>query len=154
VKHGSKKPKSAVVALSPAEEIDAMIASIGDWRGKTLAHLRDLIRQADPDIVEEVKWRKPTNPAGVPVWSQGGIICTGETYKDKVKLTFMNGAGVDDPMGLFNAGLDGNARRAIDLFEGDKVNAAAFRALIHAAVALNLKSGDGKVVKKSKAPAR
>lgn len=108
-----------------------------DWRAALLARVRDLIRQADPQAVEEVKWRKPTNPAGVPVWSHGGILCTGETYKDKVKLTFMRGAELDDPAGLFNAGLDGNARRAIDLHEGDTIDEKAFKALVKAAVALN-----------------
>lgn len=126
---------------SPAAEIDAMIAALGDWRGEMLARLRSLIKQAAPDVIEEVKWRKPTNPAGVPVWSHGGIICTGETYKDKVKLTFMNGASIDDPSGLFNAGLDGNARRAIDVRAGDKIDANLFKALIRAAVALNSPDG-------------
>lgn len=108
-----------------------------DWRGETLARVRRLIHDADPDVVEEVKWRKPSNPAGVPVWSHAGVICTGETYKDKVKLTFAKGASLPDPAGLFNASLDGNARRAIDLFEGDKLKEPAFKALIRAAVALN-----------------
>ncbi len=122
----------------PSALIDAKIASLGGWRGETLARLRALIRQADPDIVEAVKWRKPANPAGVPVWEHAGIVCTGETYKDKVKLTFAKGAALADPSGLFNASLDGNARRAIDLFEGDAVNAAAFKTLIRAAADLNL----------------
>lgn len=123
---------------SAAQLIDTKIASLGDWRGATLALLRRLIHEADPDVVEEVKWRKPSNPSGVPVWSHAGIVCTGETYKDKVKLTFANGAAVDDPSGLFNSSLDGNARRAIDLREGDKVDANAFKALVRAAVAVNL----------------
>lgn len=121
---------------SPAALIDARIAELGDWRGPMLARMRTLIRQADPEVVEEWKWRKPTNP-GVPVWSHGGIICTGETYKGVVKLTFMKGAALDDPAGLFNASLDGNARRAIDLHEGDRIDAKAFKTLIRAAVALN-----------------
>ena len=119
-------------------EIDAKIAAIGDWRGDTLAALRGLIRASDPSITEAVKWRKPTNPAGVPVWERAGLICTGETYRDKVKLTFAKGAALDDPDRLFNAGLDGGTRRAIDLFEGDRVDAAAFQALVRAAVAANL----------------
>jgi hypothetical protein len=108
-----------------------------DWRADTLARIRKLIQQADPEVAEEVKWRKPSNPAGVPVWSHGGMICTGETYKDKVKLTFAKGASVDDPAGLFNSSLEGNTRRAIDFHEGDKINDKALKALIRAAVALN-----------------
>lgn len=111
--------------------IDERVAALGDWRGETLARARALIREAAPDVVEEWKWR------GVPVWSSGGIICTGETYKDKVKLTFAKGAALNDPAGLFNASLGGNARRAIDLFEGDAVDAQAFGALVRAAAALN-----------------
>ena len=110
---------------------------LGDWRGETLARVRALIKQADPEVVEEVKWRKPSNPAGVPVWSHDGIICTGETYKDKVKLTFAKGAALLDPSGLFNSSLDGNLRRAIDIREGDKIDEKALKALIRAAVALN-----------------
>ena len=117
--------------------IDERIARLGDWRGKTLARVRVLIRQADPDVVEEIKWRKPSNPMGVPVWSHDGIICTGESYEDKVKFTFARGASLDDPAGLFNASLGGNARRAIDLHQGDDVDPDAFRSLIHAAVTLN-----------------
>jgi hypothetical protein len=116
---------------------EATIAKPADWRDKMLARIRDLIREADPDIVEEVKWRKPTNPAGVPVWSHAGLICTGETYKDKVKLTFAKGALLDDPAGLFNASLDGNVRRAIDIGKDDKIDATGFKSLIRAAVALN-----------------
>ena len=108
-----------------------------DWRQRTLAHVRALIERADPDIVEERRWIKPTNPAGVPVWSRDGIICTGETYRDKVKFTFMRGAALDDPRGLFNASLDGNARRAIDLHEHDVLDDEAFVHLIRAAVARN-----------------
>lgn len=117
--------------------IDEKIRELGDWRGETLARVRQLIHDADPDIVEEWKWVKPTNP-GTPVWSHAGIVCTGETYKEHVKLTFAKGAGLPDPSGLFNSGLDGNVRRAIDLHEGDAINAAALKALIRAAVALNL----------------
>jgi hypothetical protein len=109
----------------------------GDWRRETLARVRALIQQAAPDAVEEVKWRKPSNPAGVPVWSHDGIVCTGETYKDKVKLTFARGAALDDPSGLFNSSLDGNLRRAIDIHAGDKIDERALKALIRAAVALN-----------------
>ena len=110
-----------------------------DWRTETLARLRELIEAAAPDAVEEVKWRKPTNPSGVPAWSQNGLLCTGETYKDKVKVTFAKGASLPDPAGLFNASLDGNARRAIDFHEGDKIKATPFKALLRAAVALNAK---------------
>jgi len=114
-----------------SQRIDARIAELGDWRGKTLSRVRNLIHQADPDVVEEVKWR------GVPVWSHDGIVCTGETYKNHVKMTFAKGASLDDPKGLFNSSLDGNTRRAIDLHEGDEIDEAALKALIRAAVALN-----------------
>ncbi|WP_315782958.1 MULTISPECIES: DUF1801 domain-containing protein [unclassified Bradyrhizobium] len=120
---------------SPSELIDARIKELGDWRGVTLSYVRDLIKQADPDIVEEWKWR------GVPVWSHAGIVCTGETYKAAVKLTFAKGASLPDPSGLFNASLDGNTRRAIDLHEGDVIDETAFMALIRAAVALNMTKG-------------
>jgi len=123
---------------SASQLIDEKIASLGDWRGPTLAHLRTLIHEADPDVVEEVKWRKPANPSGVPVWSHAGIICTGETYKDKVKLTFANGTAVDDPAKLFNSSLEGNTRRAIDVFEGEKIDEKAFKELVRGAVAVNL----------------
>jgi hypothetical protein len=126
---------------SPAEVIDAMFADLGDWRGATLSRLRGLIKAADPDVIEELKWKKPSNPAGVPVWSDHGMICTGEVYKDHVKLTFAKGASVEDPHGLFNASLDGNARRAIDLHEGEDVDDAAFEKLIQASVALNKSTG-------------
>jgi hypothetical protein len=116
---------------SPSRLIDARIAELDDWRGKTLARVRALIHQADPEVVEEWKWR------GVPVWSHGGIICTGETYKAVVKLTFAKGAALEDPAGLFNSSLEGNTRRAIDLAEGAALDAEAFKALIRAAVALN-----------------
>ena len=108
-----------------------------DWRAETLAKVRSLINKADPEVVEEVKWRKPSSPAGVPVWSHDGMICTGETYKSAVKLTFAKGAKLEDPKGLFNSSLDGNTRRAIDLHEGDEIDEAAFEALIREAVALN-----------------
>ena len=109
----------------------------GDWRAETLAHLRQIIVEADPDAVEERKWKKPSNPAGVPTWSHSGVICTGETYKDKVKLTFARGASLPDPSGLFNASLDAGTRRAIDLRQGETLDAPAFRALVQAAVAFN-----------------
>jgi hypothetical protein len=123
---------------SPSQLIDARIAALGDWRGAALARVRGLIRQADAHVVEVVKWRKPSNGMlGVPVWEHDGIICTGETYKSYVKLTFANGAALEDPSGLFNASLDGNVRRAIDIREGDRIDEKAFKALIRAAVALN-----------------
>lgn len=122
---------------SPSETIDAIIDQLGDWRGERLSQIRDLIRQAEPDVVEEIKWRKPSNPLGVPVWTRGGIICTGETYKDKVKVTFAKGASLEDPAGLFNASLDAKVRRVIDLGEEDAVDAEAFKALVRAAAKLN-----------------
>lgn len=122
---------------SPSRLIDAKIASLADWRGETLARVRKLIREADPDMVEDVKWRKPSNPAGVPVWEHDGIVCTGETYRNYVKLTFAQGASLKDPSSLFNASLEGNMRRAIDLREGDRIDEKAFKAIIRAAVALN-----------------
>lgn len=124
-------------AASASQLIDAHIKEFSDWRGKTLARIRQLIKEADPEVVEEVKWRKPSNPLGVPVWSHKGIICTGETYKDKVKLTFAKGASLPDPSGLFNASLDGNVRRAIDIHENSVIDEEALKALIRAAVALN-----------------
>lgn len=122
---------------SPSHLIDARIKELGDWRGETLARVRKLVKEADPEVVEEVKWRKPSNPAGVPVWEHAGIMCTGETYKNAVKLTFAKGAALEDPQGLFNASLEGNMRRAIDIHEGDKIDEKALKALIRAAVALN-----------------
>jgi hypothetical protein len=119
-------------ASIPSQLIDARIASLDDWRGGMLARARELIRQADPNVVEEWKWR------GVPVWSHGGILCTGESYRHAVKLTFAKGAALDDPCGLFNASLDGNTRRAIDFHEGDVIDAEALQALVRAAVALNI----------------
>jgi hypothetical protein len=129
--------KEAKGAASPSRLIDAKIKVLGDWRGETLARVRALIKEADPGVSEEVKWRKPSNPHGVPVWERDGIICTGETYKSYVKLTFAKGASLADPSGLFNASLEGNMRRAIDLHEGDKLDEKAFKTLIRAAVALN-----------------
>ncbi|MGJ5175861.1 DUF1801 domain-containing protein [Bradyrhizobium oligotrophicum] len=129
----ASKPTEAKESAS--DLIDARIKELGDGRGATLARIRDLIKQADPEVVEEWKWR------GVPVWSHAGIICTGESYKAAVKLTFAKGASLPDPAGLFNASLDGNTRRAIDLHQGDEIDAAAFKSLIRAAVALNMAKG-------------
>ncbi len=141
IKRGRQPTESPVDSQgrpTAAEEIDQMIEALGDWRGKTLARIRKLIKQADPEVVEEIKWRKPSNAmAGVPVWSHSGIICTGEPYKDKLKLTFANGVALEDPGGLFNASLGGNARRAIDIREGEVPDDRAFKALIRAAVTLN-----------------
>jgi hypothetical protein len=122
---------------SPSALIDAAIAKLGDWRGETLARVRALIHQAEPDVVETVKWRKPSNPDGVPVWELDGIICTGETYKDKVKITFAQGAALDDPAGVFNASLGAGTRRAIDLRDGDRLDEEAFCNLVAAAAAHN-----------------
>lgn len=122
---------------SPSQEIDAQIKELGGWRGETLGTLRSLIKKADPDVVEDIKWRKPSQPGGVPVWEHNGLICTGETYKDKVKLTFAKGASVPDPTGIFNSSLDGNLRRAIDFFEGSKIDETAFVELVKAAVQVN-----------------
>ena len=124
---------------SPSRQIDARIKELGDWRGKTLARVRTLIKQADPDIVEEWKWQKASSP-GTPVWSHDGIVCTGETYKSVVKMTFAKGAALKDPSRLFNSSLDGNVRRAIDIHEGDKFDEGALKDLIRAAVALNVES--------------
>ena len=130
-KSGSKEEKGGD---SPSQLIDARIKELGDWRGETLARIRTLIQQADPEVVEEWKWR------GVPVWSHAGIICTGETYKNVVKMTFVKGASLEDPSGLFNSSFEGNTRRAIDFHEGDKIEENALKALIRAAVALNTSS--------------
>jgi hypothetical protein len=127
----------SVPVESASANIDAKINELGDWRGKMLAKVREIIHKADPEIVEEWKWVKPTSP-GTPVFSHGGIVCTGETYKNAVKMTFAKGAALKDPSGLFNSSLDGNVRRAIDIHEGDKVDEAALKDLIRAAVALNL----------------
>ena len=131
--------KRTILVESASAFIDAKISELGDWRGKTLAKVRAIIHKADPEIVEEWKWAKATSP-GTPVFSHGGIVCTGETYKNAVKLTFAKGAALEDPSGLFNSSLDGNVRRAIDIHEGDKLNEAALKDLIRAAVALNLKA--------------
>lgn len=124
--------------ISPSRLIDKKIETLGDWRGQTLARLRGLIKEADPEVVEEVKWRKPTNPTGVPVWEHAGIICTGETYKDKVKLTFAKGAALEDPAGLFNSSLEGNTRRAIDIRKREEVDGEALKGLVRAAVEANV----------------
>jgi len=121
---------------SPSQQIDARIEELGDWRGETLARVRGIIREADPDVLEEWKWAKATSP-GTPVWSHDGIICTGETYKSAVKMTFAKGASLEDPSGLFNASLEGNVRRAIDIHEGEEIDEEALKVLIRAAVALN-----------------
>jgi hypothetical protein len=133
-KSGSKQRTGA---NPPSQQINARIKGLSDWRDETLARIRMLIREADPEVVEEMKWKKPSNPAGVPVWSHAGMICTGETYKNAVKMTFAKGASLADPSGLFNSSLEGNTRRAIDFHEGDKIDDQALKALIRAAVALN-----------------
>ena len=130
-KAGSKSSESG------SQGVDAKIKELGDWRGETLSKVRKLIKQADPQVVEEMKWKKAANPAGVPVWSHDGMICTGESYKNAVKLTFAQGASLKDPKRLFNSSLEGGTRRAIDLHEGDKIDESAFQALIREAVALN-----------------
>ena len=138
MKNAKTAAKEAKAEASPSQLIDTRIRELADWRGKTLARIRALIKEADPDVVEEVKWRKPSNAMlGVPVWEHDGIICTGETYKDKVKLTFVKGAALKDPSGLFNSSLEGNVRRAIDIHQDDRIDEKAFKALIQAAVALN-----------------
>jgi hypothetical protein len=138
MKTSTTASKEGTGEASPSQLIDARIAALGDWQGETLARVRALIKQADPDVVEEVKWRKPSNSMlGVPVWEHAGIICTGETCKTVVKLTFAKGASLEDPSGLFNSSLEGNVRRAIDIHEGDRIDEKALKALIRAAVALN-----------------
>jgi hypothetical protein len=134
--------KKPMTAGSASDFIDEKIRKLGDWRARTLANVRNIIHQADPEIVEEWKWVKPTNP-GTPVWSHGGIVCTGETYKSVVKMTFAKGAELKDPSRLFNASLEGNVRRAIDIHEGEAIDAAALKDLIRAAVALNLQGKSG-----------
>jgi hypothetical protein len=139
MKKSESGPVEGKGEASPSQMIDARIKELGDWRGETLARVRMLIKEADPEVVEEVKWRKPSNSMlGVPVWEHGGIICTGETYKAVVKLTFAKGASLDDPSSLFNSSLEGNTRRAIDIHEGDNIDDKALKALIRAAVALNI----------------
>ena len=142
---------AATPGTAAARLIDERIRSLGGWRAATLAEVRRLIREADPDVVEECKWVKPTNPSGVPVWSHAGVVCTGEAYSQVVKLTFARGASLKDPRGLFNAGLGGNTRRAIDLREGDELDAEAFKALVRAAVAANLRAGARKSRSRPKA---
>ena len=134
------KKSGSTEGQSASELIDKRIAELGDWRGETLSRMRKLIKEADPDVVEEWKWVKASSP-GTPVWSHDGIICTGESYKSTVKLTFAKGASLKDPAKLFNSSLDGNTRRAIDIHEGEEVDAGAFKALIRAAVALNTSGG-------------
>ena len=134
----SKAPYSKPASgKSPSQLIDAKIEKLGDWRSETFKRLRALIHEADPNVVETLKWAKASNPSGVPVFDHDGILCTGETYKDKVKLTFASGAALPDPSGLFNSSLDGNVRRAIDFHKGDKIDEKAFKALLRAAVAHN-----------------
>jgi hypothetical protein len=140
--------KKTIPVESASAFIDEKIKDLGDWRGKTLAKVREILHAADPEIVEERKWVKPTSP-GTPVFSHGGIVCTGETHKNVVKMTFAKGAALPDPSGLFNSSLDGNVRRAIDIHDGDKVDEAALKDLIRAAVALNLK-GKSKTKPKTK----
>jgi hypothetical protein len=142
------KKSGASQGQSASELISMRIAELGDWRGETLSRMRKLIKKADPDVVEECKWVKPTKP-GIPVWSHGGIICTGESYKNVVKLTFAKGASLKDPARLFNSSLDANVRRAIDIHEGEEVEESAFTALVRQAVALN-SSGRSKASKKGK----
>jgi hypothetical protein len=145
--------KKPIPVECASASFDEKIKELGDWRGKMLAKVREIIHAADPEIVEEWKWVKPTKP-GIPVWSHGGIVCTGETYKNHVKLTFANGAALKDPSGLFNSSLDGNVRRAIDIHEGDKVDEAALKDLIRAAVALNLVKNPRKMAVYQARPAR
>jgi len=148
-KHGAK---GGVAGESPSRRDDAKNEGPSDWQGKMLARIRKLIEQAAPEVVEEVKWKKPSNPAGVPAWSHDGIICTGETYKDKLKLTFAKGASLADPAGLFNSSLDGNVRRAIDFYEGDEIDEKAFKALIRAAVELTSSPAGARSVRSPKKP--
>ena len=124
--------------MSGSKDIDTKVASLNDWRGAAMTRVRRLIKEADPDVTEGVKWRKPSNPLGVPTWEHAGIICTGESYKDKIKLTFARGAALEDPSGLFNSSLTGGTRRAIDIPEGAELDEAAFKALIREAIAVNL----------------
>jgi hypothetical protein len=140
---GDMKKSQSKSAESSPKPIDAGIDKLGDWRGQMLSRLRALIMEADPEMTEERKWRKPSNPAGVPSWSHNGLICTGETYKNVVKMTFAKGASLADPSGLFNSSLEGNTRRAIDFREGAKLEEEALKALIRAAVALNTSSARG-----------
>jgi hypothetical protein len=143
--------KKPAATKSASSSIDQKIKQLGDWRGQTLAKVRDIVRKADPEIVEEWKWAKATSP-GIPVWSRAGIVCTGETYKNAVKMTFAKGAVLEDPSGLFNSSLEGNIRRAIDIHEGEKIDEAALKALIRDAVALNLRLEALKTKGKPKPP--
>jgi hypothetical protein len=137
-KKTTKKAAAPAASKSASKQVDARIKGLPDWQGKVLAQVRRLIKQAEPDVVEGLKWAKPSNSmTGVPVWEHDGIICTGETYKDKVKLTFAKGASLQDPARLFNSSLDGNVRRAIDIHEGEKLDEQAFKSLVRAAAALN-----------------
>lgn len=124
--------------MTGSKDVDTKIASLNDWRGAAMTRVRRLIKEADPEVIESVKWRKPSNPLGVPTWEHAGIICTGESYKDKIKLTFARGAGLEDPSGLFNSSLTGGTRRAIDIPEGAELDETAFKELIREAIALNL----------------
>ena len=146
--------KDAKGGASPSREIDGKIKELGDWRGETLARVRALIKEADPGVVEDVKWRKPSNPRGVPVWEHDGLICTGETYKAVVKLTFAQGAALKDPSGIFNSSLEGNLRRALDIHEGDRIDEKALKALIVAAVALNTAKQAARPARAQKKPKR
>jgi hypothetical protein len=151
----AKRERSATKAgggASSSQVVDARIAALGDWRGAALARVRALIKAADAQVVDDVKWRKPSSPSGVPVWEHAGILCTGETYKDKVKLTFARGAALEDPKGLFNASLEGGTRRAIDLLEGDTIDEPAFMALVRAAVALNMERAAARPARARKKP--
>jgi hypothetical protein len=155
MKKTKRGAQAAKGEASASRLIDARIAALGDWRGETLARIRNLIKRAAPDVAEAVKWRKPSNPMGVPVWEHDGIICTGETYKAVVKLTFAKGASLEDPSRLFNASLEGNVRRAIDIHEGDTIDERALKALIRAAVALNTsKQVAARPVRSRKRPGR
>lgn len=136
-KSGSEKPESS------SKRIEARIKGPPDWQGEVFSRIRRLIKEADPEVVEERKWRRPSNPAGVPVWSHDGIICTGETYKNHLRLTFAKGAALRDPQGLFNSGLEGNALRAIVIHEGDEIDETSFKSLVRAAAALNASGGRG-----------
>ncbi len=147
------KVKKSGAVLSASAAIDQKLMQLNDWRGKTLARVREIIHAADPEIVGEWKWAKATSP-GVPVFSRGGILCTGETYKNVVKMTFAKGAALKDPAGLFNSSLEGNVRRAIDIHEGDKIDAAALKHLIRAAVALNLEPKKAKTKSKPRQKSR
>ena len=143
-KQTTRKPTAKKASPESASgPIEVRIKELRDWRGMTLARLRALIKQADPDVVEELKWKKPSRPDGVPVWSHDGMICTGETYKDHVKVTFAKGAALKDSSHLFNSGLDGRARRAINICEGDKINEEGFKALVRSAVDLNTSESRG-----------